>query len=350
MTSTKEIGSFINKSILNRTETVKVDQPFKRYLCLGCGFLYDEELGLPHGLAPGTRWEDVPADWACPDCGTPKHLFEMVEIPYVNQQPALSIPNGAFLEQNITNHSFLLRDSERGYNKYLSTGEASSYISGHPEAVLTRHSSFNFHEYQSGRSGFGRMRVFGQEVFSGSGCGYNMHPHHDFIICALVLQGQLTHINTVGNIDQLMPGDYYVFSAGSGGKHCELNLKTEDMHAIYIWFLPDHLMVPPSYNRSHFDAQRDRNRLVTLVGEADGGLPIPQDVRISRLVTDTPLTQPYRPASAQHGVYVFVIEGEAECGSATLRQQDSIGLWGVEEFNLRTGPTKTDVLFVETIM
>jgi rubredoxin len=35
-----------------------------------------------HGIAPGTRWEDVPQDWVCPDCGTPKSGFEMVEIGY----------------------------------------------------------------------------------------------------------------------------------------------------------------------------------------------------------------------------------------------------------------------------
>jgi len=55
----------------------------KKYLCLGCGFSYDEARGLPeHGIAPGTRWADIPDDWVCPDCGTPKSGFEMVEIPY----------------------------------------------------------------------------------------------------------------------------------------------------------------------------------------------------------------------------------------------------------------------------
>jgi rubredoxin len=55
----------------------------KRYLCLGCGFLYDEELGLPeHGIPAGTRWSEIPEDWVCPDCGTPKSGFEMVAIPY----------------------------------------------------------------------------------------------------------------------------------------------------------------------------------------------------------------------------------------------------------------------------
>lgn len=51
-------------------------------------FLYDEAQGLPeHGLPPGTRWKEVPEDWVCPDCGTPKARFEMVELPYPDEQP-----------------------------------------------------------------------------------------------------------------------------------------------------------------------------------------------------------------------------------------------------------------------
>ena len=55
--------------------------PMKQYQCLVCGFIYDEALGLPeHGIAAGTLWADVPADWECPDCGVPKSDFEMVAI------------------------------------------------------------------------------------------------------------------------------------------------------------------------------------------------------------------------------------------------------------------------------
>jgi rubredoxin len=51
----------------------------RRWICFSCGFVYDEALGLPdEGIAPGTRWEDVPADWYCPQCGTGKVDFEMV--------------------------------------------------------------------------------------------------------------------------------------------------------------------------------------------------------------------------------------------------------------------------------
>ncbi|MDP4598684.1 MAG: rubredoxin [Pseudomonadales bacterium] len=53
----------------------------KKWQCIVCGFIYDEAAGLAEeGLAPGTRWEDIPADWCCPECGVSKEDFEMIEI------------------------------------------------------------------------------------------------------------------------------------------------------------------------------------------------------------------------------------------------------------------------------
>ena len=58
-----------------------MDTNYKSYLCLNCGLVYHEEDGWPdEGLPPGTRWGDVPADWICPQCGSGKIDFEMVEI------------------------------------------------------------------------------------------------------------------------------------------------------------------------------------------------------------------------------------------------------------------------------
>jgi rubredoxin len=54
---------------------------FKSWMCLICGWIYDEEAGLPdEGIAPGTRWEDVPMNWTCPECGARKDDFEMVAL------------------------------------------------------------------------------------------------------------------------------------------------------------------------------------------------------------------------------------------------------------------------------
>ena len=53
----------------------------KRYLCLICGLIYDEAKGWPDdGIKPGTKWEDVSENWACPDCGAGKEDFDMIEI------------------------------------------------------------------------------------------------------------------------------------------------------------------------------------------------------------------------------------------------------------------------------
>lgn len=54
---------------------------YKTYMCLICGWIYDEAAGAPEeGLSPGTRWEDVPMNWSCPECEARKDDFEMVEI------------------------------------------------------------------------------------------------------------------------------------------------------------------------------------------------------------------------------------------------------------------------------
>lgn len=54
---------------------------YKRWQCMVCGYVYDEEQGdAAHGLEPGTRWADVPTTWFCPDCGASKIDFEMQEV------------------------------------------------------------------------------------------------------------------------------------------------------------------------------------------------------------------------------------------------------------------------------
>jgi len=56
--------------------------PTRKFVCNVCGHEYDEALGdAAAGLAPGTRWEDIPADWMCPECGATKADFRLVEAP-----------------------------------------------------------------------------------------------------------------------------------------------------------------------------------------------------------------------------------------------------------------------------
>lgn len=54
---------------------------YNRYMCLLCGYIYDEEKGWPDdGIEPGTRWEDIPMTWRCPECDATKEDFEMIKL------------------------------------------------------------------------------------------------------------------------------------------------------------------------------------------------------------------------------------------------------------------------------
>jgi len=53
----------------------------KTLQCETCGFVYSEAVGLPEeGFPAGTKWEDIPEDWECPDCGMSKSDFHMIEV------------------------------------------------------------------------------------------------------------------------------------------------------------------------------------------------------------------------------------------------------------------------------
>ena len=64
----------------NRPEAMATSAAYTTWICVVCGFIYDEAEGLPsEGIAPGTRWAEIPEDWQCPECGVSKADFEMVQ-------------------------------------------------------------------------------------------------------------------------------------------------------------------------------------------------------------------------------------------------------------------------------
>jgi rubredoxin len=51
-----------------------------KFKCKPCGYIYDEEKGIPdRGVKPGTKFKDLPDGWCCPVCGAGKEFFEEVE-------------------------------------------------------------------------------------------------------------------------------------------------------------------------------------------------------------------------------------------------------------------------------
>lgn len=70
--------SWFDSLFMTATDTQII---MRKWMCVVCGFIYDEAEGLPEeGIPPGTRWEDIPDTWTCPDCGVTKDDFEMIEL------------------------------------------------------------------------------------------------------------------------------------------------------------------------------------------------------------------------------------------------------------------------------
>ena len=68
--------------MMSAAATLEALAPYRTYLCEACGYVYDEALGDPDGgLPPGTRYEDIPDDWACPLCGVTKADFRLYQAP-----------------------------------------------------------------------------------------------------------------------------------------------------------------------------------------------------------------------------------------------------------------------------
>ena len=69
----KNAPTYVDRSKLLKE---KPASNFKKYKCLACGYVYDEELGDPeNNIPPGTKFEDLPDNWVCPVCGTEKDDF-----------------------------------------------------------------------------------------------------------------------------------------------------------------------------------------------------------------------------------------------------------------------------------
>jgi rubredoxin len=81
--SARDCGGRIDRfseAVISAAGDKRMDD-FREYMCVVCGFVYNEAEGLPEeGFPAGTRWKDIPENWVCPECGAGKEDFEMVEV------------------------------------------------------------------------------------------------------------------------------------------------------------------------------------------------------------------------------------------------------------------------------
>jgi rubredoxin len=102
-----------------------------KYVCSVCGYIYDEAAGIPEaGIAPGTKWDDLPDDWVCPICGAAKTEFEKqgeAASPVKAQNISVSKPSTDMKELSPLEMSALCTNLARGCEKQYKPEEAALF-------------------------------------------------------------------------------------------------------------------------------------------------------------------------------------------------------------------------------
>jgi redox-sensitive bicupin YhaK (pirin superfamily) len=188
--------------------------------------------------------------------------------------------------------------------------------------------TFSFADYFDPKNmGFRALRVINEDRVA-PGRGFPRHGHRDMEIVSYVLGGALAHRDSMGTGSTIRPGDVQRMSAGTGVTHSEENAsRSEPVHFMQIWIVPDQRGLPPSYEQKRFgdDEKRGRLRLVASPDGADGSVTIHQDARLYATLLD-PGARVQHPLAPGRHAWVQVLRGAITVNGETLAAGDGAAL------------------------
>ena len=190
---------------------------------------------------------------------------------------------------------------------------------------LKSHHSFSFAGYfDPEHMGWGNLRVINEDTIT-PGAGFGTHGHRDMEIISYVLQGELAHKDTMGNVKGIPPGDVQRMSAGRGVQHSEFNHAADaSTHFLQIWIEPNVKGIQPSYEQKTFPTSEKRGvlRLVASPDGAQGSVTIHANAAMyaGLLDGDESATLALNPARKS---YVHLISGELRVNGTTLVTGDA---------------------------
>ncbi len=188
---------------------------------------------------------------------------------------------------------------------------------------LKTHWLFSFSNYFDPHNiQFGALRVFNDDIVE-PGKGFPTHPHEEMEIITIVLDGEITHRDSMGNKTIIKTGDVQRMSAGTGLTHSEFNLAEKPVHFYQIWLFPDKSDLKPTYDQRSYEANKWKNRLLPVAS----GQNIPEavsfhtDATIYRCSLDEGKEVTHEATSGRR-IFVYLTNGQVSINNATLNAND----------------------------
>lgn len=217
---------------------------------------------------------------------------------------------------------------------------------------LKSYHTFSFGGYHNPeRNRFGVLRVLNDDHVA-PGKGFGMHSHDNMEIISIPLEGDLEHKDSMGHVAVIQEGNIQIMSAGTGIFHSEYN-KNHDKEATFlqIWIFPNKRNVTPRYDQISLSDVKKKNAFYQVLSPhpEEPGVWIHQEAwfHLGEFASDT--LGSYQLKGKGHGVYVFLIDGEAEVNGVVLEKRDGIGIWETDTLNF-TFHIESKVLLMEVPM
>ncbi|GAB1543343.1 pirin family protein [Scytonema sp. NUACC21] len=200
--------------------------------------------------------------------------------------------------------------------------------------------------YDPSRMGFRALRVINDDRVV-PGAGFPTHGHRDMEILTYVLEGAIEHKDSLGNGSIIRPGEAQIMSAGTGIMHSEYNAsKTEPVHFLQIWILPNKQGLQPRYEQKAFpiEEKRGKLRLIGAKDGRDGAVTIYQDVDLYTSILEPGDVINYHVKPSRYA-WLQLARGVATLNGEELRAGDGVQISGEEQLAIATNAGAEILLF-----
>jgi quercetin 2,3-dioxygenase len=212
---------------------------------------------------------------------------------------------------------------------------------------LDSHHTFSFGGYHDPRyMGFRTLRVINEDHVL-PGAGFGTHSHSDMEILSYVIEGSLAHRDSSGGDGVIRAGEWQRMTAGTGISHSEFNAsKTEPVHFLQIWILPEKNGLAPGYEQKDFPAsdKQGQLRLVASPNAREGSLKIHQDVNAYNALLAGGESVSYGLTQGRHA-WLQVVRGEISLNNTSLKAGDGAAVSDESKLTLSALNNAEIVLF-----